>query len=414
MLAIRAAHAFDGERFVAGGATVLVVGRAIVGVEPQAYDVPDGCPVHDHGDATVLPGLVDAHVHLVGDSGPMALERVAGYTNEELDAVVTAALRHQLAAGVTMVRDLGDRRFNVVERRDRQRAHDAGLPWIVASGPPITSPGGHGHYLGGEVAGDAEIDAAVRDRTEHGVDLVKVMASGGMTTPGTDVGAVQFSLADLRRIIEAAHDAGLSVTVHSHAAEGIDQALAVGVEGIEHASYLTGGGPPGLAALLHLEASDQQIADLAASGCAVCPTLGGLGPELFRQAPPLVRQLVAAAGVTPEQIFESRMGLIGRMHRAGVRLVSGTDAGISPPKAHGNLPEAVTDLARVTGVAHALASATKDAAEACGLGAAKGRLAAGTDADLLVVDGDLAHDIAGLRRVRQVVVRGGRAEVSGG
>jgi imidazolonepropionase-like amidohydrolase len=412
MFAIRAAHAFDGESFLAGGATILVEGRRIEAVEPLAYDVPEGCPVHEHEDATVLPGLVDTHVHLVADSGPMALERVGDYSDEELDAVVTEALRRQLAAGVTTVRDLGDRRFNVVERRDRQRAHDDGLPWIVASGPPITSPGGHCHYLGGEVSGDAEIEAAVRERVERGVDVAKVMASGGMNTPGTVVGATQFSLADLRRIVEVAHDAGLPVTVHSHAADGIDQALAVGVEGIEHASYLTSGGPPGLAALLHLEASDQQIADLAASGCAVCPTLGGLGPELFRQAPPQVQQLIAAAGVTPEQIFEARMGLIERMHRAGVRLVSGTDAGISPPKAHGNLAAAVADLAGVTGVVEALASATGRAAEACGLGATKGRLAPGRDADLVVVDGDLAHDVTALRRVRQVVLHGGRVTVS--
>jgi imidazolonepropionase-like amidohydrolase len=111
MHAVRAAFAFDGERFVEGGATVLVDGTAIVGVETASYDVPGDCPVTDHGAATVLPGLIDTHVHLVADSGPMALERAAGLSDDELDAVVTEALRRQLAAGVTTVRDLGDRRF---------------------------------------------------------------------------------------------------------------------------------------------------------------------------------------------------------------------------------------------------------------------------------------------------------------
>ena len=141
--AVRAGACFDGERFVAGGATVLVDRGRILGVEAAAYDVPADCPLHDHGDATVLPGLIDTHVHLVADSGPMALDRVAGYSDEEIEAVVTEALRRHLAAGVTMVRDLGDRNFNVVDRRDAQRARDDGLPWIVASGPPITTPRGH-------------------------------------------------------------------------------------------------------------------------------------------------------------------------------------------------------------------------------------------------------------------------------
>jgi imidazolonepropionase-like amidohydrolase len=139
---------------------------------------------------------------------------------------------------------------------------------------------------------------------------------------------------------------------------------------------------------------------------AVCPTLGGLGPEVFRTAPAHVQQLIAAAGVTPEQIFDARMSLIGRMHQAGVRLVSGTDSGVSPPKAHGTLAVAVTDLAEVIGVPEAVATATTGAAEACGLGRTKGRLRAGHDADVLVVDGDLSADVTALRRVREVVLRG--------
>lgn len=404
--AIRAGFAFDGERFVEGGATVLVDGKAIVGVESASYDVPDGCPVSDHGAATVLPGLIDAHVHLVTDSGPMALDRVAGYSEEQLDAVVTEALERHLTAGVTTVRDLGDRRFNVVERRDRQRRQDDGLPWIVASGPPITSPDGHCCYLGGEVATPDDIVAAVRERMERGVDIVKVMASGGMNTPGTDVSAPQFTLDDLRLLVEQAHRAGLPVTAHSHAAAGIDQAVAVGVDGIEHASFLVAGGRPGLGALLNITADDGQIEALAQSGIAVCPTLGGLGPDEFRNAPAQVRQMIAAAGVTPEQIFDARMDLVARMHSAGVRLVSGTDAGIAPFKAHGMLHKAVVDLAAVIGPADSLVTATNRAATVCGLAGSKGRLRAGYDADVLVVEGNLAEDVTALRRVRQVVLRG--------
>jgi imidazolonepropionase-like amidohydrolase len=152
MFAIRADQAFDGEDFRPGGATVLLEEGRIVRVEPVGYEPPSDCELVDYGDATVLPGLIDTHVHLVGDSEVMALERAARYSSDEIDAVVVESLRRHLAAGVTTVRDLGDR-LSVVERRDAQRQADDGMPWIVASGPPITSLGGHGGYLGGEVSG---------------------------------------------------------------------------------------------------------------------------------------------------------------------------------------------------------------------------------------------------------------------
>lgn len=409
MYAVRAGACFDGERFVAGGATVLVDGGRIRGVEPAGYDLPAGCRVHDYDQATVLPGLIDTHVHLVADSGPMALDRVAGYTAEEIEAVVTEALRRHLAAGVTTVRDLGDRNFNVVERRDAQHARDDGLPWIVASGPPVTTPGGHCCYLGGEALGAGQLRAAVRERAERRVDVVKVMASGGVNTADTDVYAPQFSVADLRLLMDAAHGAGLAVTAHAHAAAAIDQAVAVGADGLEHASFLARSqdpAVPGPAALGDGTASDAQLRALAQSGMAVCPTLGGFTVESLRRAPETVRKRMLEGGVTLEEFVEERVSLIRRMHEAGVRLVGGADAGIGPGKAHGLYAESVVELAAVTGVIESLVASTSAAAQVCGLGERKGRLAAGYDADLVVVAGDLARNLTGLREVRQVVLRG--------
>src|SRR5215475_1525714 len=378
--AVRAGACFDGQRFIADGATVLIDGGRILGVEPAAYDLPAGCTVHDYGDATVLPGLIDTHVHLVTDSTPMALDHVPGYTDEEIDAVVTEALRRHLAAGVTMVRDLGDRNFNVVDRRDAQRDRDDGLPWIVASGPPVTSPGGHCWYLGGQVTGAKQLRAAVRERVERSVDVVKVMASGGINTAGTDVYAPQFALEDLRLLVDAAHRAGLAVTAHAHAALAIDQAVAVGTDGLEHASFLTrsvDAAAPSLAALRDISASDAQLQALAESAMAVCPTVGGFTTEALRRAPEAIRQRMREAGVSPEELVEKRQGLIRRMHHAGVRLVGGADTGIGPNKAHGLYAESILELAASTGVIDSLTASTSTAAQVCGLGDRKGRLARG-------------------------------------
>ncbi|MGY1812436.1 amidohydrolase family protein [Blastococcus sp. SYSU D00820] len=387
MRAHRAAHAFDGDRVLPGGALVLVADGRIAGVEPAGAPVPADCPVTDHRNATLLPGLIDTHVHLCADAGPRALDTIPDLSAAALDRVVETSLRRHLAAGVTAVRDLGDHRWAVVERH-RGRVEG---PTVVASGPPITSPGGHCASMGGEVTGPDGLRRAVRERAERGADLVKVMVSGGMLTPGTDPLACQFDLADLRVLVDEAHRLGLPVAAHAHPLTAVERALDAGVDGIEHCSCLTPDGirtPPGVAARL------------ARGPAAVCPTVGNLPGA---DPPPHVRARMAAAGAG----FEQLLAHAGDLCRAGVRPVAGTDAGIAPGKPHGVLPYAVAEL--VSGglaVPEALAAATGRAADACGLTGRTGRLAAGLDADLLVVDGDATADVGCLLRPRLVVSRG--------
>jgi imidazolonepropionase-like amidohydrolase len=383
----RALRAFDGERVLPDGALVLVDAGTIVGVEPATAPAPAGCPVTDIAGTTLLPGLVDPHVHLCADDSPRALDQLPELTDDELDAIVTASLAAQLAGGVTAVRDLGDARWAVV---DRHRGHADG-PTVVGSGPPITCPGGHCAGMGGETAGEQGVRRAVRERAEHGADVVKVMVSGGAMTPGTDVTACQFSLAELRALVDEAHAAGLPVTGHAHAVPAVQMCLAAGVEGIEHCTCLTAHGiamPDGLADAL------------AAAGVTVCPTLGqapGSTP------PPQVQAWLTRTGMTTND----RLRHAGELYRAGVRLIGGLDAGISPGKPHGMSREAVIDLA-AAGLppAAALAAGTADAARAIGLGERTGRLAPGLDADLLLVDGDPLADLTALRQLRLVVSRG--------
>ena len=393
MRAVRAAVAFDGERFLTGGATVLVDGDQVVGVEPAGFTVPEGVAVQEYS-GTLLPGLVDAHVHLVADGSPGSLEAAGSASDEELDVAIRANLRRQVVAGVTTVRDLGDAAYRVLHHRD---AAEAGLPGIVASGPPLTTADGHCHYLGGGVH-DVGIPAAVAEHAERGVDVIKVMASGGMLTPGSDPLGAQFTVLALREIVEAAHSHGLRVLAHSHALIGIERAVAAGVDGLEHFTSLTETGPV---------ASEPLLGQIAARGITIDTTLG-FDPDRMPsidKAPPAIRALAERTGVTLASAGKFRAELMARAHAHGIRIVSGLDAGASPAKPHGDLWRAVVDL--VDGglpVEAALATATSVAADDCGVPA--GRLEAGRRADLLVVDGDLRTDAEALSRPLAVVARG--------
>jgi imidazolonepropionase-like amidohydrolase len=380
----RADVAFDGERRLSGGALVLVEDGVIVGVEPAAFPPPDGCTVADH--PALLPGLIDSHVHLCGDSGPRALEQFAELSSEQLHAIIDTAEQQNLHAGVTAVRDLGDHRWAVVER---PRA-GAG-PTVVASGPPLTSPGGHCWFMGGEVTGVEALRRAVRERADRGADVVKIMASGGVLTPGTDLQASQFTLEEMRAVADEAHRHGLPVTAHAHGLPAVERSVAAGVDGIEHCSCLTAGGPR-LPAELGVR--------LAAAGINVCPTLGrvpGVDP------PPHVQARLEAVGAD----YEEHLVHVAALCRAGPVLVAGTDAGIGPAKRHGLVPMAVAELVDCGLPAdQALAAATGLAARACGLEGRTGRLAVGLDADLLMVEADPLTDVTALQRPRAVVSRG--------
>jgi imidazolonepropionase-like amidohydrolase len=397
MHAIRATHAFDGTQFLRSGVTVLVDGDRIAGVHTGRVDLPGGVEVTEY-DGTVLPGLFDCHTHLVADATLGGLERVATMTDEAIDAVIVESLRAQAAAGVTTVRDLGDRGYRTLALRTC-----SGLPRVVASGPPITTPGGHCHFLGGAVDGD--VRAAVEERAERGVDVVKVMASGGFATPETDQLGAQFSVAELAMLVDGAHRAGLPVVAHAHSLVGMQNALAAGVDGIEHFS--------GLSAESGAQIDDDLLEEVARRGVVVDLTTGNDRAlhALMPAPPPPVAALMARFGVASfDEFYAARIRLFTRLREHGVPVVAGVDSGMLPTKRHGNVWRAVGDM--VEGgypVAEALATATSSAADACGLTGETGRLAAGYSADVLVVDGDLASDITALSSPREVLIRGTRA-----
>ena len=286
------------------------------------------------------------------------------------------------------MRDLGDRGYLALVLRAAAES-DPTLPTIVAAGPPITTPLGHCHFLGGGAAGVDGLRAAVREHAERGVDLIKIMASGGMMTEGTSVEAPQFTVEELRAAVEEAHRLGLAITAHAHGTQAIIDAVAAGVDGLEHVSFMTADDVD--------NPSDALIAAIADSRIVLSLTLGmvpvpdaAIPPGILSRLPKLIANTL-------------------RLWQSGAPVTIGTDAGIGPAKPHDVLPYAIGQVVGIgVAPATALRAATSGAASACGLGDRKGRLAPGYDADILAVAGDPFTDIAALREVQAVWVRGQR------
>jgi imidazolonepropionase-like amidohydrolase len=383
MRALRASQAFDGERFI-GPVDVVLDDEGNVAEVSAWREHGDAVNLEDLGDVTVLPGLVDAHQHLSWNCSPDPLGWHESSDDMTLLEMARANARRALAAGITTVRDLGARGTVSLELRDELAAEPTAGPRILAAGPALTTVGGHCHFLGGECSGADDLVAAVGRLRDSGVDVIKVMATGGNVTPGSLPHESQFGVDALRRVVDAAHGAGLPVAAHAHGTGGVVNALEAGVTTIEHCSFMTAEGiaqDPGL------------IDRLAASGTPVVLTAGNLpGP-----IPPALASRLPA-------LLEHIRALLA----AGVRCVLATDAGIGPPKPHDVLRQAVLQAEQMVGVPveQALAMCTSRAADALAIGDEAGRLRAGRAADLLVVAGRVDLDSSALLRPVRVFRRG--------
>jgi imidazolonepropionase-like amidohydrolase len=384
--AIRASRLFDGiGPGVVEHPVVLVDGGRIVAVE-AGLAPPDGATVVDLGEATLLPGLIDTHLHLCFDASADPVGRLVGASDADMLDHMRAAARATLAAGITTVRDLGDRGYLALRLRDELAANPAAGPQVLASGPPITTTRGHCWFLGGEADGVDAVRAAVRDRAARGADVVKVMATGGELTPGTHLHEAQYGLDEMRAAADEAHRHGLPIAAHAHGVAGIANAVAAGFDTIEHCSFATAEGA---------EPEPDLISAIAEAGVIVSATVGFL----------------PGSAVTPQEAarLPGIVSAFRQMRAAGVRIACGSDAGIAPASPHGVLPHGATVLAQ-DGFppVEALWAMTSIAAEACQLAQRKGRIAPGFDADLLAVDGDPLTDVAALRAVRAVFRAGHR------
>ena len=372
---------------------VLVDGSLIVHAGPRgsAPEVP-ASDVVDLPGCTLLPGLIDSHVHVGFDRAVDPASRRSHETDAHLLLRMAENCRKLLSAGVTTARDLGGRDFLEVELRDAIEAGLAVGPHLIVATRPITNTGGHCWYMGGEADTDEDIRRVARENLRSGADCLKVMATGGNLTPaGRPPWQSQFTAAQIEVAVAEAALRGKAVAAHAHGAEGIANAAEAGVTTIEHCSFAKPGGPSAP------EPKDMALVErIADRGIYVCPTSSGV-----------FWKLRASMG---EAWFESRLSRLALLREAGVRLVAGTDAGFAMRGIENRTDDYVAGLevfaAAGWDTAAVIEAATVLAAQACGVGDVTGSLDEGKRADLLAVRGNPLARLGDLRQVQLVIVSG--------
>ncbi len=381
--------------------TVRVSGDTITGIE-RGYTLPgDDDIVIDLEDQTVLPGLMDMHVHLSGQySSRSNLNR---FVLNEADYAYDAAMyaKRTLEAGFTVVRNLGDA-FNVtVALRKAIEAGDVPGPKIFTAAKGLASTGGHGdptngwaaHFgadpgpKDGVVNSPEDARKAVRQRYKDGADWIKITATGGVLSVAKSGQNPQFTDEELKAIIATATDYGMRVAAHAHGTEGMKRAVIAGVASIEHGTYMS----EEVMELMKDRGTFYVPTILAGSWVAEKAKIDGFFPEL-------VRPKAAAIGPVIKSTF-------ARAYDLGVPIVFGTDTGVS---AHGdNAQEFALMVEGGMPPMEAIQSATSVAADFLEIADTHGTLAAGKQADIIAVPGNPLDDITAMERV-SFVMKGGK------
>ena len=357
---------------------VTIEGTKIAAIEPA-----DGKNA-DREAAAVVPGLINAHAHLEMNGEAQSLGvHVLRNQEQRLLACVESAQKG-LRAGVTTIRDLGSSARNNIEMRNAVRNGQIEGPTIIAAGVPLVMTGGHGWWFGArETDGPWDARKGVRENLKFGADCIKVMATGGVLTPGAVPGNDQLTEEEMRAAVEEAQRHGMRVAAHAIGTNGIKNAIRAGVTSIEHGSML----------------DDEGIQLMKERGTYLVPTLNALmGIVENGEEHGIPKYAVDKA----RKIGEVLQDNMRRARKAGVRIAGGSDAG-TPFNQHERYAreiELMTTMMEMT-PREALHASTQVSAELLGVDA--GRVAVGTPADLVLLDSDLERTMHALENPRAVI-----------
>ena len=400
---IRAARLIDGSGDAPLDAPVIVVrGTKIESVlqgEPPAAIAAQADQVLDFPGCTLLPGLIDMHVHLNLPGNGTPFEQSAREPDGVLGAHTVTAAQTALDAGITTVRDCGSRADTAFHVRRAQQLGFVRGARMVLAGPPITTTGGHEWYFGGEADGPEGVRLKVRSLAKSGADFIKVLGSGG-GTPNTKSWLPAFRPEEFAALVDETHRLGRKITIHCLNAAAMQEAAAAGADQIEHGWFI-------LDEAGHQEYVPAVAESLVAAGVAVTPTLS-VGSYALRatQAKEVLTADDEAYLRRWETMLADNLTHVARLYEAGVTIVAGSDAGwaSSPFDA---LPEEVALLCRsgIPAMA-AIQAATSRAAAVMGREHEFGSVKPGLEADLIAVQGDPLTDIAALRDLRLVMQAG--------
>jgi len=405
---LTAARLLDGaRREPVEDAALLLEGAEVRGLGPRnSVRAPDGAAVQrmDYGDATILPGLVDAHTHLVAPGDGTPGDDVAREDDQILLLRAARNARTLLHSGVTTLRENGAKGRVGFSLREGIGKKLAPGPRMVICGRPITITGGHMGYFGSEADGVDAVRAEVRKLLKEGADYIKIVATGGSTRT-SDPNRASYTVAELAAMTDEAHRHGTLTAAHCTAADGVQNCLDAGVDMIIHCVFNEADGT--------YRYRPDLVERLVAARAWVNPTLYVMkaGIERLRAAreregrltPELADQLE-----WQQRAFDARVEGVARMIEAGVRMTAGSDSpwGWYAP---GEFVHEIDMLARA-GLPYpdAIVAGTSGSAESIGVGATAGRLAAGRQADVLVVRGDPTRELGALWNVLDVWQAGQR------